>query len=95
MYAVTGLTHLLLSENPTDEQKKHLDSLKFSGEYLLSLINNILDLNKLEADKVEVEKATFNLRKRVDDVLFALERSAQEKGNKLILEYLDDEKNYR
>ncbi|WP_028377663.1 response regulator [Leeuwenhoekiella sp. MAR_2009_132] len=87
MYAVTGLTHLLLSENPTAEQKKHLDSLKFSGEYLLSLINNILDLNKLEADKVEVEKATFNLRKRVDDVLFALERSAQEKGNKLILEY--------
>ena len=87
MYAVTGLTHLLLSENPTAEQKKHLDSLKFSGEYLLSLINNILDLNKLEADKVEVEQATFNLRKRVDDVLFALERSAQEKGNKLILEY--------
>ncbi|WP_272986776.1 hybrid sensor histidine kinase/response regulator [Leeuwenhoekiella blandensis] len=87
MYAVTGLTHLLLSENPTEEQKKHLDSLKFSGEYLLSLINNILDLNKLEADKVEVEQATFNLRKRVDDVLFALERSAQEKGNKLTLEY--------
>ncbi|MCC4214303.1 tetratricopeptide repeat-containing hybrid sensor histidine kinase/response regulator [Leeuwenhoekiella parthenopeia] len=87
MYAVTGLTHLLLSENPTEEQKKHLDSLKFSGEYLLSLINNILDLNKLEADKVEVEQATFNLRKRVDDVLFALERSAQEKGNKLHLEY--------
>ncbi|MEH6657551.1 response regulator [Leeuwenhoekiella marinoflava] len=87
MYAVTGLTHLLLSEDPTEEQKKHLDSLKFSGEYLLSLINNILDLNKLEADKVEVEQATFNLRKRVDDVLFALERSAQEKGNKLNLEY--------
>ena len=87
MYAVTGLTHLLLSENPTEEQKKHLDSLKFSGEYLLSLINNILDLNKLEADKVEVEQATFNLRKRVDDVLFALDRSAQEKGNKLHLEY--------
>ena len=56
MYAVTGLTHLLLSENPTEEQKKHLDSLKFSGEYLLSLINNILDLNKLEANKVEVEE---------------------------------------
>lgn len=87
MYAVTGLTHLLLSENPTEEQKKHLDSLKFSGEYLLSLINNILDLNKLEANKVEVEQTSFNLRKRVDDVLFALERSAQEKGNKLQLEF--------
>ena len=90
MYAVTGLTHLLLTENPTEEQKKHLDSLKFSGEYLLSLINNILDLNKLEANKVEVEQTTFNLRKRVDDVLFALERSAQEKGNVLNLEFDED-----
>ena len=87
MYAVTGLTHLLLSENPTNEQKKHLDSLKFSGEYLLSLINNILDLNKLEANKVEVEYTTFDLKKRADDVIFALDRSAQEKGNKLHLKY--------
>ncbi len=87
MYAVTGLTHLLLTEDPTPEQKKHLDSLKFSGEYLLSLINNILDLNKLEANKVEVEYTTFDLKKRADDVIFALERSAQEKGNSLHLEY--------
>ena len=54
LYAVTGLTHLLLEENPKPEQKEHLNSLQFSGEYLLSLINNILDLNKLEANKVEV-----------------------------------------
>ncbi len=90
MYAVTGLTHLLLSENPTPEQKKHLDSLKFSGEYLLSLINNILDLNKLEANKVELEETSFNLRKRVEDVLFALEKSAKDKGNKLHLEFDED-----
>jgi len=90
MYAVTGLTHLLMEENPTPEQKKHLDSLKFSGEYLLSLINNILDLNKLEANKVEVEYTTFNLKKRVDDVLFALSRSAEERGNKLKLNYDTD-----
>ena len=87
MYAVTGLTHLLLTENPTAEQKKHLDSLKFSGEYLLSLINNILDLNKLEANKVEVEQTNFNLEKRIKDVLFALEKSARDKGNTLHLEF--------
>ncbi len=90
MYAVTGLTHLLLSENPTEEQKKHLDSLKFSGEYLLSLINNILDLNKLEANKVEVEQTSFNLRKRIEDVLFALGKSAKDKGNKLNFEFDED-----
>ncbi len=87
MYAVTGLTHLLMEENPTEEQKKHLDSLKFSGEYLLSLINNILDLNKLEANKVELEYTSFNLKKRVDDVIFALTGSAEEKGNSLDLNY--------
>lgn len=87
MYAVTGLTHLLLSENPTEDQKKHLDSLKFSGEYLLSLINNILDLNKLEANKVEVEETAFNIKKRIEDVLFALGKSARDKGNKLHIEF--------
>lgn len=90
MYAVTGLTHLLLTENPTEEQKKHLDSLKFSGEYLLSLINNILDLNKLEANKVEVEQTNFNLEKRIKDVLFALEKSAKDKGNDLHFEFDQD-----
>ncbi len=87
MYAVTGLTHLLLSENPTEDQKKHLDSLKFSGEYLLSLINNILDLNKLEANKVEVEETSFNIKKRIEDVLFALGKSARDKGNKLHIDF--------
>jgi len=87
MYAVTGLTHLLLEENPKPEQKEHLRSLQFSGEYLLNLINNILDLNKLEANKVEIEKTTFNLKKRLNDVLIALNKSAVDRKNNLRLEY--------
>ncbi|MGY5848861.1 ATP-binding protein [Salegentibacter sp. F14] len=83
LYAVTGLTHLLLEESPTENQKEHLNSLKFSGEYLLSLINNILDLNKLEANKVEVMEASFNLEKRISDVLIALKNSADEKHTKI------------
>ena len=90
MYAVTGLTHLLLEENPKPEQKEHLRSLQFSGEYLLNLINNILDLNKLEANKVEIEKTTFNLKRRLNDVLIALNKSAVDRKNNLRLEY-DDE----
>ena len=84
---MTGLTHLLLEENPKPEQKEHLNSLQFSGEYLLSLINNILDLNKLEANKVEVEKVTFQLKKRLNDVLIALKKSADDRKNTLRLEY--------
>lgn len=87
LYAVTGLTHLLLEESPTENQKEHLNSLKFSGEYLLSLINNILDLNKLEAKKVEMLDTSFNLRKRISDVLIALKSSAEDKKSKLHLEF--------
>ncbi len=87
LYAVTGLTHLLLEESPTESQKEHLNSLKFSGEYLLSLINNILDLNKLEANKVEIVESTFNLEKRMSDVLIALKNSADEKKTKLHFDF--------
>ena len=86
LYAVTGLTHLLLEANSKPEQKEHLNSLKFSGEYLLSLINDILDLNKLEANKVEIEKIAFNLKKRINDVLIALRKNADDKNNNLIVE---------
>ncbi|WP_445012694.1 response regulator [Aquimarina discodermiae] len=87
LYAVTGLTHLLLEESPTPNQKEHLNSLKFSGEYLLSLINNILDLNRLEANKVELENTSFNLKKRINDVLIALGKSAKDRNNKLHYEF--------
>ena len=87
LYAVTGLTHLLLEENPTPNQKEHLNSLKFSGEYLLSLINNILDLNKLEANKVEIINSSFDLKKRISDVLIALKNSADDKNNKIHFDF--------
>ena len=54
------------------------------------MINNILDLNKLEANKVEIEKTTFNLKRRLNDVLIALNKSAVDRKNNLRLEY-DDE----
>lgn len=57
---------------------------------MLSLINNILDLNKLEANKVEVVNSTFNLEKRISDVLIALKNSADEKKTKLHFKF--DEK---
>lgn len=87
LYAVTGLTHLLLEESPTPNQKEHLNSLKFSGEYLLSLINNILDLNKLEAGKVDIVETPFNLKKRISNVLVALRNSAEDKNTQLHLDF--------
>jgi len=47
LYAVTGLTNMLLDEDPKPEQIQHLKSLKFSGDYLLTFINDILQINKI------------------------------------------------
>ncbi len=86
IYAVTGLTYLLLKENPTPQQEEHLKSLKHSGEHLLSLINNILDINKLESNKLNKIEVDFNVRAKLKSVVEPLRRSAKENGNTLHLE---------
>ena len=87
LYAVTGLAHLLLEENPSDNQKEHLKSLKFSGDYLLNFINDILQINKIDADKLEALNMEFNLKKVLADVISSLQQSAKENRTKIILEY--------
>ncbi len=87
LYAVTGLTHLLLEENPNDDQKEHLKSLKFSGDYLLNFINDILQINKIEADKLEPLTIEFHLKKVLSDVINSLQQSARENKTSIILEY--------
>lgn len=89
LYAVTGLTHLLLEENPSKNQKEHLKALKFSGDYLLNFINDILHINKIDADKLEPLNMAFNLKKVLKEVIDSLQQSAKENNTKIILEYDD------
>lgn len=90
LYAVTGLTHLLLEENPKESQKEHLKSLKFSGEYLLDFINDILQINKIDANKLLAEKLVFDLPKVLNDVANSLRQTANENKNTIVLN-LDDQ----
>ncbi|PIF01654.1 MAG: hybrid sensor histidine kinase/response regulator [Maribacter sp.] len=87
LYAVTGLTHLLLEEDPNEHQIEHLKALKFSGDYLLNFINDILHINKIDADKLEPLIMEFNLKKVLKEVINSLEQSAKTNNNKLILDY--------
>lgn len=87
LYAVTGLTHLLLEENPADHQKEHLKSLKFSGDYLLNFINDILQINKIDADKLEPLHIEFKLQKVLTDVVDSLQQNANENNTTLVLDY--------
>jgi hypothetical protein len=87
LYAVTGLSNMLLEENPKPEQIQHLKSLKFSGDYLLTFINDILQINKIEANKVDIEPELFNLKKKINNIILALNNSANDNNTKLHLEY--------
>lgn len=87
LYAVTGLTNMLLEENPKQEQIQHLKSLKFSGDYLLTFINDILQINKIEANKVELDPEIFNLKHKVENVISALNNSAIDNNIAIHFEY--------
>ncbi len=90
LYAVTGLTHLLLEENPSENQKDHLKSLKFSGDYLLNFINDILQINKIDADKLETLNIEFNLKKVLQETIDSLQSSAKSNHTDIVLEYDND-----
>lgn len=87
LYAVTGLTHLLMEENPSEDQKEHLNALKFSGDYLLNFINDILQINKIDADKLEPLNIEFNLKKVLTEVINSLQQSARANKTKIILSF--------
>lgn len=87
LYAVTGLTHLLIEEKPRKNQLEHLKSLKFSGDYLLNFINDILQINKIDAEKLEPLEIDCNLHKVLNEVINGLQQSAKEQSDELILDY--------
>lgn len=83
MNAIIGLTEILKHEDPLPHQDEHLETLQFSARNLLSLINNILDYNKLEASKVILEQTPFHLKQLVTTLTRSLDPLASEKGLKL------------
>ena len=66
--AINGITYLLLQEKPKATQLNYLKSLEFSGNYLLSFINDILEINRLESNNIHVEKIKFNLVELVNNI---------------------------
>jgi len=80
MNAVIGVTHLLMRDNPRPDQLEDLKILKFSAENLLGLINDILDLNKIEAGKLVIESIDFNLKSLAEGVRSSMLHKASEKG---------------
>jgi signal transduction histidine kinase/CheY-like chemotaxis protein len=84
--AVIGMTHLLLGSKPRTDQKEDLDVLLFSANNLLSIVNNILDYNKIEEGKISFEQIPMDLIAISRNIVAGLKTAAQEKGIALLME---------
>lgn len=78
--AVIGITDLLLKSKYDKEQEENLNILRFSGISLRTLINNVLDFNKLDVDKLKLEPVAVNLYSLINHIYLGLKTNAKEKN---------------
>lgn len=77
---VIGMTGLLLDTRLSMEQREYIDTIRISGEALLSVINDILDFSKIESGRMDLENVDFDLHALVDDVVEMISVQAHKKG---------------
>lgn len=87
MNAIIGFTKVVLRTDITDKQKEYLNAIKISGDALIVLINDILDLAKVDAGKMTFEKTPFKMKSSIAAMLHLFETKIQEKNLKLVKEY--------
>ncbi|MDI6033480.1 PAS domain S-box protein [Flavobacterium sp. LB2P84] len=87
MNAIIGFTKVVLKTELTTKQKEYLNAIQMSGDALIVLINDILDLAKVDAGKMTFEKRPFKMKSSIAAMLHLFETKIQEKNLKLIKEY--------
>jgi signal transduction histidine kinase len=80
MNAIIGLTYLLQKSKLAPEQQKHLQHIDASANHLLNIINDILDISKIEADKMDLELSSFSLTVLLDQIRSLMDAQAKLKG---------------
>jgi protein-histidine pros-kinase len=92
--AILGFTGTMLMELPgplTTEQRKQLETIKLSGTHLLSIINDLLDLARIQSGKVEITMEPVACRPAVEEVVSSLRPLADQKGIELWVDVPDEE----
>ncbi len=80
MNAIMGMTRLLLEDKPLETQMKYLNAIRMSSDNLLVIINDILDLSKIQAGKMELEQIPFNLRSLLNNLGEIMKFKSDEKN---------------
>ena len=91
---IIGLINILKNENPRSDQDEYLKLLSFTSDHLLSLINNVLDLNKINKGRLELENKDIDFKMMLQSIVGTYEAKVLEKGIKLILDFPEDLHNY-
>lgn len=94
--SIIGFTSILLegwSGELTPEQREQIQIVNTSGKHLLSLINDVIDISKIEAGKLEVRVSMFNLKEVIDEVVSTLKQELNGKGLLVIIDVADMELN--
>ena len=86
MNAIIGLTHLLRRSDPTQQQAERLGRIDGAAGHLLAIINDILDLSKIESGKLELEQTDFALGTLLDNVRSLIGGAADAKGLAVLLD---------
>lgn len=89
MNAIIGFTKVVLKTDLSGKQKEYLEAIKISGDALIVLINDILDLAKVDAGKMTFEKTPFKMKSSISAMLHLFETKILEKNLKLVKEYDD------
>jgi hypothetical protein len=90
MNAILGMTRLLLDKEPRSDQMRYLNAIKESSDNLLVIINDILDLSKIEAGKIIFENIEFSIRDKANAMIQTLHLVSPEKNLELHLNIADD-----
>ncbi|WP_407280086.1 response regulator [Aromatoleum evansii] len=90
MNAVVGMTELALDTPLDDVQRGYLETVKSSADALLTIIDDVLDLSKIEAGRLELESVVFSLRNVLGDTMRGLAVSAHRKGLEVLLDVAPD-----
>lgn len=86
LYGVIGLSSILLEDPQLKSHQKDLKSLKFSADYLLALINDVLQINKIDSDNLQNEVSSFNIRDFINSIATTFEYMRIQNKNELCLE---------